>query len=120
MRSGPQNEKLKELITSLKEKNYSEEVPLFKRIAKDLEKPSRQRRVVNISRLNRHTKEGEVIVVPGKVLADGDLEHSITIFAWKFSEEALRKISESNSKAFSIFELLNGGSVKGKKLRVIG
>ena len=73
MRSGPQNEKLKQLITVLKERDYSEKVPLFRRIAKDLEKPSRQRRVVNLSNLNRHTKEGEMIVVPGKVLADGVL-----------------------------------------------
>jgi large subunit ribosomal protein L18e len=119
MRTGPNNEQLKALIQGLKEKSYSENSALLKRIATDLERPSRNRRAVNLSRINRFTKAGETIVVPGKVLASGELNHALTIAAWQFSGDALEKIAKSKSKAIPISELLNGG-IKGKKVRVIG
>ena len=94
-------------------------MPLFERIAKDLDKPTRQRREVNLSKISRHAKEGELIVVPGKVLASGELNQSVTIAAWKFSKEALDKISKANAKAITINDLVKNG-VKGTQIRIIG
>ena len=119
MRTGPTNQYLNELITELKKKSSVDGVLFWKRIASDLEKPSRQRRVVNLSRINRNTKQGEIIVVPGKVLSDGELNHSITIAAWQFSKKALDKISEKKAKAISIHDLMKT-NIKGKRVRIIG
>lgn len=119
MRTGPTNEQLKALIVELKDRGYKDGSAMMLRLAADLEKPTRQRRVVNLSRINRYTKAGETIVVPGKVLASGNLNHSLTIAAWKFSTQALDKIQKSNSKAITIVELVNAG-LQGKRIRVIG
>ena len=119
MRTGPINEELKGLVGSLKERGYKDGSKLLVRIAADLEKPTRQRRVVNLSRINRFTKDGETIVVPGKVLASGELDHAVTIAAWKFSSQAVEKIQKSNSKALTINQLINDG-VAGKKIRILG
>src|SRR3989338_438351 len=107
MRTGPQNEQLQTLIADLKAKGYRENSPLLLRIVNDLSRPTRQRREVNLSRINRYTKAGETIVVPGKVLASGDLDHAVTIAAWQFSAEALAKIEKSKSKALRISELVD-------------
>ncbi len=119
MRTGATNEQLKGLIEELRKKGYSENIPLWIRIAEDLEKPTRDRRVVNLSRINRHTEKGETVIVPGKVLSSGNLEHSITIAAWKFSGQALEKIKKANAKALLIADVMKE-SHKGRKMRIIG
>jgi|TARA_B100002003_G_scaffold245222_1_gene272671 large subunit ribosomal protein L18e len=113
------NTHLVSLIQELKKKAIETDASFFKRLATDLEKPVRQSRVVNLTRINKHTKENEFIVVPGKVLGTGDLDHALTIAAYKFSTSAIEKINGSKSKAISLNELMNG-DIKGKKIRIIG
>jgi large subunit ribosomal protein L18e len=118
-RTGPTNPVLKKLINELKKASLDQDAKIWKRVALDLEKPSRDRRVVNLSRINMHAKEDETIVVPGKVLGSGFLDHKITISAFKFSEGALEKISKIGAKAVPLAELIKE-SPKGKKIRIIG
>jgi len=114
-RTGPTNQTLVRLIRELKKASAKEKAPIWKRIAKDLEKPSRQRREVNLTRINKHTKAKESIVVPGKVLGTGELKHEVTIAAWQFSEGAKKKVKQ----ALTIPELIKKNP-KGKNVRIIG
>jgi large subunit ribosomal protein L18e len=118
MRTGPSNPGLRNLIDELRKKAYSDKAMLWKRVASDLEKPTRQRRQVNLSRISRFTKDGETIVVPGKVLAGGDLQRKVTIAAWQFSQEALEKIGKAEGRAMSISELMQS-EIKGKRIRIM-
>jgi len=111
-RTGPTNEHLQALIRTL----GKDKKPIWKRIAKDLARPTRIRRVVNLKRINRHTKTGETIIVPGKVLGIGELKHKLTIAAWQFSDSASKKIKAAGATAVSIKELYD----KGKIGRIIG
>jgi large subunit ribosomal protein L18e len=65
-RTGPSNPHLRNLIVELKKKAIQDSSPVWKRLAVDLERPMRNRRIVNLSRINRFTKDQETIVVPGK------------------------------------------------------
>lgn len=118
-RTGSTNPLLRDLIGELKKRSNEQSVNLWKRIALDLEKPTRQRRVVNLSRINRHTKENEVIVVPGKVLGAGDLDHKLTISAYQFSDQAKYKLEKAGSKVVSLLDL-SKEKPNGKKIRIIG
>jgi large subunit ribosomal protein L18e len=109
------NQNLTGLIYKLKAKDSA----IWKRIASDLEKPTRDRRIVNLSKINRFTKEDETIIVPGKVLGTGLLDHKLTIAAYSFSQSALDKITKASAKALSIEALMNE-QIKGKKLRILG
>ncbi len=119
MRKGATNENLNSLIRDLKKHSYSQESKIWRRVALDLEKPARDRRVVNLSRLNRFTKANEVVVVPGKVLGAGSIEHSITVAAFSFSGNAKSMIEKAKGKCLSIKELIEKNP-KGKDVRVIG
>ncbi|MBI4438611.1 50S ribosomal protein L18e [Candidatus Woesearchaeota archaeon] len=119
MRTGPTNDQLRELVSELKRVCYSSNSAFWRRIASDLERPSRNRRSVNLSRINRYTEEGETIIVPGKVLSSGMLDKKITIAAWQFSRQAVEKIGRCNSRAISIHELLKSNP-EGKDVRIIG
>ena len=117
-RTGPSNQHLVDLIKELKILAIEKKVKLWKRIATELEKPTRIRRVVNLSRINKYCKDKETIIVPGKVLASGELDKKLTIAAFSFSDQALEKIN-GKSKAITIGELIKENP-QGKKVRIIG
>ena len=117
-RTGPTNLQLKSLISELRKLSSKEKCRIWKRIAEDLEKPTRKRREVNINRLNMHTENGETVIVPGKVLGIGNLDHKINVAAFRFSEEAMEKINKIG-KAIKIEELMKSNP-KGKGVKIIG
>ena len=94
-------------------------VGFWKRIASDLEKPARQKRSINLSRINRYSNDKETIIVPGKVLGSGVIDHSITIAAFAFSKSALEQLKQRNCSVISIKELMEKNP-KAKDVRIIG
>lgn len=118
-RTGPTNPQLKKLIAELKDLASKENVKLWARIAKDLEKPARQRREANLSKIDKYTRVGEVALVPGKVLSMGQLSKKLTVAGFKFSGEAKEKINKAGGKAIMVSELMKENP-KGKKVRIIG
>ncbi|MBN1644820.1 50S ribosomal protein L18e [Candidatus Woesearchaeota archaeon] len=118
-RTGPTNEHMKWLIQELRKESSTQKAKIWRRIADDLEKPTRKRRIVNISRINRTTKENETIIIPGKVLGSGALTHGVTIAAFAFSETAKKQIEQAKGKCITIAELLKTNP-KGKDVRILG
>jgi len=115
MRTGPTNKSMERLIEEIRKVAAKENSDFWRRIARELERPTRTRRNVNLMRINKNTKEGETIIVPGKVLGTGNLEHNVTIVAYNFSESAINKIKSK----MTIGELLHKNP-KGKNVRIIG
>jgi len=110
---------LQKLISNLKKQGSEQNAAIWKRIAKDLEKPTKKRRVVNISKLSKFVSDGETIIVPGKVLGSGDLSIKFTIAAYNYSDEAKRKLTETKCTVMTIDELVKTNP-KGKNVRIIG
>ncbi len=104
--TGPTNPLLRKLARKLRERGKKLDVMLWRELSERLLRPRRSRAEVNLSHLNRHTREGTTLVVPGKVLAAGKLGHPITVAAFRFSGPARRKIRAAGGKAISIRELL--------------
>jgi large subunit ribosomal protein L18e len=110
---------LKELINELKKTATEKKVNLWKRIAADLEKSTRTRREVNLYKLNKYTKENDIVIVPGKVLGAGEIDHKVTIAALSYSESALAKLNSNKSTVYSINNLIKANP-EGKKVRILG
>jgi len=105
-RTGPTDINLRRLIRYLRKKSNEEGAKIWKDIAWRLERPRRQRAEVNVSKINRYTKEGDVVIVPGSVLGAGNLDHKVIVAAWKFSEKAKEKIINAGGEAITIEELI--------------
>ena len=103
------------MIKEIKEHAAKENSGFWRRIAKELSNATRRRRAVNVAKINKYTKDGEMVVVPGKVLGVGELDHNVSVAALQFSESALIKIKNS----MTIEELLKK-SPKGKDVRILG
>ncbi|MDY6931557.1 MAG: 50S ribosomal protein L18e [Halobacteriota archaeon] len=112
------NPRLIGLVDNLKAKSREEEAPIWRDVAKRLEKPTRNYAEVNLSRINRHSTEGETVIVAGKVLGSGTIDHSINVAALDFSLSAREKVEEKG-KCYSIESLMEENP-KGSGIRIIG
>lgn len=112
------NDQLNQLIHELKKTSSVEGVKLWRAVAKELEKPTRSRRVVNLTKLDKYAKENETVLVPGKVLGSGDVNKKMTVIAYKFSDQAATKISGKGA-VMSIEECLKQNP-KGKNIKIMG
>ncbi|HIE18647.1 TPA: 50S ribosomal protein L18e [Candidatus Bathyarchaeota archaeon] len=113
------NPELLSLIRFLRKKSRENEAALWRRIAEMLSKPKRRRVAVNLSRINRYTKENDEVIVPGKVLGSGVINHPVKVAAFTFSDKARSKIIKAKGKCLTIPELAEMNP-KGSNVKIIG
>jgi len=113
------NPQVLQLIRYLKKQSREKDAAIWLDVAEKLSKPSRQRIVVNLSKLNRYTGKSGTIVVPGKVLASGTLDHAVTVAAFDASDKAKEKIAAAKAKYLSIIELVEKNP-QGSNVTIIG
>lgn len=65
---------------------------------------SNERAILNLNAIDKNSKEGETIVVPGKVLSMGELNKKIKIVAFSASKSAIEKINKNGSTFTTILE----------------
>lgn len=117
-RTGPTNPYLKKLIEELRGQSFKNKTPIWKDVAERLNKPRRSKIEINLSRLDGIVDDGDVVVVPGNVLGDGELNKKITVAAWRFSPSAQEKIKKSKSKIMTIDELMKENP-KGSGVKIL-
>jgi len=107
------------LMRFLRKQSRENNVKIWKDVAERLAKPRRKRIAVNVSRLNRYTEKKETVVVPGKVIGTGKIDHPITVAAFSFSEKAKEKIKVARGKTISLLQLIKKNP-KGSNVKIIG
>ena len=107
------------MVSELKKAAIEKDAKIWERVASDLEKPTKQRCSVNLSKIDRYSVDNETIIVPGKVLGMGELKKKLVIAAYNFSGSAQQKISINGSQAITIRELVKKNP-KGSRVRIIG
>ena len=113
------NPELISLIRDLKKNSTKSQTELWRKLAEKLSSSKRSRTAVNISRLNRFTKKGETVVVPGKVLGSGKPDHPLTVAAFAFSDMAKSKIQSAKGNCISIRDLMKKNPT-GKNIKLMG
>ena len=85
----------------LKRASREHDAPIWRRLSVMIQKPHRARSVVNLNKISQYTKDGDVVVVQGKVLGMGTIQHSITLGSFAISETALTKIVQAGGRVAS-------------------
>ena len=112
------NPELIKLIGLLKKESREKQAGIWLDIAEYLSKTRSQRISVNLGTINRNTKRNDVVVVPGKLLGSGNLDHAVTVAAFGTSQKAKDKLATAKSKYLSIAELLEKNP-KGANVKII-
>ena len=113
MKSCKTNPQLIATIDTLKAKTRETEAAIWRDIALRLEKPKR-----NWAEANLSAQDGETIVVPGKVLAAGNISKKITVAAYDFSDAAAKAIVAAGGKTLTLEELAEANP-KGTGVRIM-
>ena len=80
---------------------------------------SRKRISLNLNQIDKQSKDGETIVVPGKVLGEGELNKKVKIVALKFSESAKAKLKKNKIEILNIDEEVKNNP-EAKKVKIVG
>lgn len=94
-------------------------VQLWKDLEHRLLSPRSNKSEINISKLANITIDGQTIVVPGKVLGSGSIDHKLVVCAFSISQGAAKKIIDSGGRIITISELTESYS-DGNGVRIIG
>ncbi len=119
-RTGPMKEKTRQLIALLEKAARKERKAIWLDIAKMLCKPRRQRAALNMWKIEILAKlfKDKHLLVPGKVLGKGLLQHKASVIAFEFSAGARKKIEQAGGTALSIEEAL-GKKIKGNAVVIV-
>ncbi len=110
------NPNLIELINKLNKQSKSEDAAIWKDVADRLSRSNRRTAEVNLSSINRYAVADETILVPGKVLSNGELDKKVNVVALKFSAKAQEKIESAGGECISIGVLGRLASITSKNL----
>lgn len=107
------------LVQDLKKRSWTADAPIWRDVAKRLEKPTKARVAVNLSRLERVLGENEIALVPGKLLAAGSVTRPIKVAAFAFSQSAKSKVEAAGGRCYTITQLATEVP-SGKNVRIVG
>ncbi len=74
------------------------------KVAGILSGPRRNKIAINLDEIEKTTKEGDSVIVPGKVLAQGEVRKKIAVIAFNFSDRAREKLLKTKSQAINMIE----------------
>lgn len=113
------NPELIKVIRLLRKKSNETGAAIWHDVAERLSKSKHKRVCVNVSRINRHAEAGETVLIPGRVLGAGVINHPVHVGAFNFSEQAKIKIVKAKGKCLTIPELIKKNPT-GSKIKIIG
>ncbi len=88
-------------------------------VASILSGPRREAVDLNLGQIDILAKDGDVIVVPGKVLSQGEVKKKIKIVAYKFSGKAKEKLLKEKIQVSSIMdEIKKNPEAKGVRVLI--
>ena len=81
----------------------------WRAVLRYIELSKRRQKTVNIYKLNRVAAPSDKVLVVGKLLGVGKLNHPLTVVAFDFSDSAYRKVSDAGGTAMYLSDFLKKG-----------
>ena len=116
--SAKSNPHISQLAKRLSKLSNKESANIWHAVSDILIGPSRNWAEVNIGKLDRLTKDKEIILVPGKLLSAGTISHPVDVYAFSASNSAKTQIAAAKGKVGTIEELMEKNP-KGTGVRLL-
>jgi ribosomal protein L18E len=79
-------------------------VSSYKALARDLGRPRRQKAELSLDDLDK--AEADKVATAAKIITNGKLERSVTVYAWRVSKSAAEKIKAAGGAVYGLGDLL--------------
>ncbi|MCK5299769.1 MAG: 50S ribosomal protein L18e [Candidatus Aenigmarchaeota archaeon] len=116
-KSGPTNPVTQDLIDNIEKLYKKDKAPFWKALLKHLGRSTRIRAEVNVGKLAKYAGK-EILVVPGKVLAMGEVTKPFKVAALAYSDTAKAKLDASKVEAMSLDDFIRK-SPKASGVKII-
>ncbi len=105
------SELVETILAAKKNKHWAE-------VAGILSGSRKNRKNMNLEEIDAEAKEKEKIIIPGKVLSQGELNKKLNVVALSFSEKAKEKLKSASCDFSSILEEIKSNT-KAEKVRIL-
>lgn len=112
------NPALVQTVQRLRRASWDHKAPVWRAVAKQLEKPQRVWPEVNVGHIDRVAADGSSLVVAGKVLGGGFIDKPVTVAAWAFTTAAREKIEAAGGSCLTLEAMLEK-QPDGANLRMV-
>ncbi|MEM3403895.1 MAG: 50S ribosomal protein L18e [Nitrososphaeria archaeon] len=119
MRKKSEKPILKETIDVLKKVGKEGDNPIWSAVLKKISSSRSRVPVVNVGKVSKLTKKNDVVLVPGKLLGGGLIDHSVKVGALSASRSAVEKITAAGGSVTSLIDLVEQNP-EGSGIIVIG
>jgi large subunit ribosomal protein L18e len=106
-------------VWTLRNAYKKSKAPFWKSLELELSGPRKNRREINLGHLSNYTKDGDVVVVAGKILGSGEIDHKLSVCAFSFSAAAAKKILNAGGKILFFADLVEQHP-NGKGVKIVG
>lgn len=119
-RTGPTNTRTRDLIVQLDKYGKSSKQDVYRLLSNMMGMSTRERTQVSVSHVNKmnETYKDKVLVVPGKVLSNGEITSPAHVAAFAFSQAAKQKIEAAKGKAWTLEDLVKHNVPANKMILV--
>lgn len=118
--TGPTKQSTRDLVVALEQHGKKTKQAVYKTLSDMMSVSTRIRAEVNVEHLNEMgtRNKDKVLVVPGKVMAKGDIMAPIEVAAFAFSASAKHKIEAAKGKTWTLQQLIEK-NVPGQKMVLV-
>ena len=119
-RTGPTNSNTRQMLVHVHKHAKASKQNVYNTLFEIMSMSSRGRAEVNLHHLNEmgEKHKDKILVVPGIVLAKGDITMPLEIAAFRFSGSAKQKITQAKGKAWTLGQLVEN-KVPGSKIILV-
>ena len=107
------------MLKILKKASKENDAPIWAKVADFVQKSRSNQKIVNLTKINQTTEDGNAIVITGKVLGTGNISHKVSVSSFSISNSAAKKIIESGGEVLKFSEMIKKFPT-GKGVKIIG
>jgi len=90
------------MIRFLKIKGRENKARIWAVTADQLSRPRRARAVLNLNHVSRSTKADSLVLIPGKLLGSGAINHRVVVGAFEYSATAREKVERAGGQCMAL------------------
>ena len=107
------------MLKILKKASKENDAPIWAKVANYIQKSRSNQKIVNLTKIDHTTEDGNAVVITGKILGTGNISHKVSVSSLSISNSAAKKIIESGGEVLQFSEMIQKFPT-GKGVKIIG
>ena len=108
-----------DMLKVLKKASKEKDAPIWAKVADYVQKSRSNQKIVNLTKIDETTEDGNAILITGKVLGTGNISHKVSVSSFSISNSAAKKIKNSGGEVLKFSEMIEKFPT-GKGVKIIG